>query len=59
MAWHVAALGRAQKRLPKLSKLLIREPRRQRAPQTSEQMLAVAKMWTAALGGTIPKHLQG
>ncbi|MBR1193240.1 hypothetical protein [Bradyrhizobium sp. AUGA SZCCT0160] len=46
LAWHTAALPRSKK-FPALKKLMIRE----RHTQTAEQMLAVAKQWTAALGG--------
>lgn len=49
LAWHTAALVRSKK-LPALRKLLIRH---RPAPQTWQEQLAIAKMWTAALGGTI------
>lgn len=48
LAWHVAYLPRG-KHPVKLQKLLMRE----RVVQTPEQMLAIAKSWTLALGGKI------
>jgi hypothetical protein len=53
-AWHVAAFSR-QTKLPALKDVLIDEdetggPKRTKQ-QTAEQMLAVARMWNAALGG--------
>lgn len=49
LAWHAAALPR-MKKFPELKKLVIRDPA---AAQTAEQMMAIAKQWALALGGTI------
>lgn len=53
-AYICAALMRhpARKRLPKLDSLLAK-PRK--GPQSWQEQLAIAKMWTAALGGTVQK----
>lgn len=52
LAWHVASLQRA-KRLPSLRKMMVRE--RHRKPQSPEEMLRIAKLWTQVLGGTVTK----
>lgn len=49
LAWHVAALSRTKK-LPKLQTMLARSTVK-RAPQSWQQQLEIAKMWTAVLGG--------
>lgn len=49
LAWHIALLGRVKK-VPPLSKLLHRKGAK-RTQQTPAQMLAIARMWTAAMGG--------
>ena len=47
-AWHVAALSRQQK-LPELSELLKSKPEQRK--QTDDQMMAMARLLNAALGG--------
>jgi hypothetical protein len=53
LAWHIAALHRtpSRKKLPSLRSLMIRE--RAKAPQSSQQQLAIAKQWVTMMGGTI------
>lgn len=54
LAWHVAALSR-QKKLPKLGTLLAkRKPKRR---QTPDEMLAMCKMLTVAMGGEVVDRL--
>lgn len=50
MAHTIAALQRPKK-MPPLRKLLVRE--RNRKPQSWQDMQAIAKQWTMALGGEI------
>lgn len=51
--WHTVALGR-MKKLPPLSRLLYRA--KKAVSQTIEQQIAMARMWTAAMGGKIGKR---
>jgi len=48
LAWYTAAMPRFKK-FPKLRALQVRE----RRTQSPEQMLAIAKQWTLALGGEV------
>lgn len=50
LAWHIAALSRAQK-LPKLEAMLTQ--REKTKPQDWKQQRAIARMWTIALGGKV------
>lgn len=53
LAWHIAALVRwpSRKKLPPLKSLQAKP--RNRTPQTPEQMMTIAKMWTAYYGGKV------
>jgi hypothetical protein len=54
LAWHTAALARPSKgRFPSLRSLQVK-PRRK--PQTWQEQLEVARLWTVAMGGKISKH---
>lgn len=50
MVWHIVAMPRS-KRLPPIRKLMVKD--RDRRPQSSEQMLSIAKQWTLLLGGEV------
>ena len=53
LAWHVEALAR-QKKLPSLERLMLRSAEHVvEKRQTPEQMLAIARMLTLAMGGRI------
>ena len=49
-AWHVAAFNR-QKKLPELKSIMIDEDRPKPKKQTDDQMMAMARLLNAALGG--------
>lgn len=55
LAWHTAAFSRVARLKPAdLKKVQVRRAAR-REPQTWQQQLDIAKMWTAAFGGSIRK----
>lgn len=54
LAWHIAALTRGKKGLPTLRSMMQKSTRsRRQKPQTWQQQLMIAKMWTAVMGGTV------
>jgi hypothetical protein len=57
--WQAEALRRSKK-LPPLSRLQQRVAgARRRQPQSWQQMKAIAKLWTASLGGKVATTTQG
>ena len=50
LAWHTALFAR-QPKLPALAEIFIKDEPQQPKAQTSDEIMEICKMWTAALGG--------